>query len=77
MPMERTTLLSNPVMWSLKLKSLSMITPKYLALLTTFSGDPLLVILRRGSCALVCLRGIIAMFVLVGLPNNLITLHQK
>ena len=55
-----------------------MITPKYLALLTLFTEDPLLVKLRWEICSLVCLGGIIIMFVLVGLTdNNLFTLHQS
>ena len=52
-------------------------TPKFLALLTTFTEDPLLVKLRWGICTLVCLGGIIIMFVLVGLTDNLFAPHQR
>ena len=48
MPTERAILRSNPGTWSLKIKALSMMTPKYLALLTKFTGNPLLVKLRWG-----------------------------
>ena len=64
-------------MWSLKLRSLSMITPKYLVQLKIFFGNPLLVKKRWRICFLVCLEEIIIMFVLLRLTDSLFTLHQK
>ena len=76
-PTERATFPSNILMCCLKLRSLSIITPRYLALSTIFTGDPLLIKKRFGGIVtLVCFGGIIMTLVLVGLMESLFTQHH-
>ena len=54
-----------------------MITPRYLALLTKFTGVPLLNWFKWEIGALFRLGGMIMILVLAGLTNSLFTRHHK